>query len=230
MPALMNELGDLIHRECITVAGGTIGENIKDHEVKDREIIKPLLEPLGEEGGVAVLKGNLARDGALIKQSAVAPELREFTGPARVFHAEEEFVAAYEAGKIQEGDAVVIRYEGPKGGPGMRELHRCTEILGKFKRVALVTDGRFSGASAGLSIGYASPEAAEGGTLALVQDGDPIYINVSTRELTLQVPEDELARRAEKVELLRREASKFLRLYAQSTASAASGAIRVIKE
>ncbi len=230
MPALMNELGGLIHRECITVAGGTIGENIKDHEVKDREIIKPLLEPLGEEGGVAVLKGNLARDGALIKQSAVAPELREFTGPARVFHAEEEFVAAYEAGKIQEGDAVVIRYEGPKGGPGMRELHRCTEILGKFKRVALVTDGRFSGASAGLSIGYASPEAAEGGTLALVQDGDPIYINVSTRELTLQVPEDELARRAEKVELLRREASKFLRLYAQSTASAASGAIRVIKE
>jgi dihydroxy-acid dehydratase len=230
MPALMNELGGLIHRDCLTVTGGTIGDNIEGHEVKDREIIKPVFEPLGEEGGIAVLKGNLARDGALIKQSAVPPELRQFTGPARVFNAEEELMAAYEAGQIQEGDACVIRYEGPKGGPGMRELHRCTEVLAKFKRVALVTDGRFSGASSGLSIGYASPEAAEGGALAYIQDGDMIQIDVAKRELNVQLSDEELAGRAEKLEQVRREASKFLRLYARSTASAAQGAIRVVPE
>ena len=227
IPALMQEIRELIHPEAITVNGYTIGENIEGSEVLDREIIYPISRPINEEGGIAVLKGNLAGEGALIKQSAVAPELRTFQGPARVFNSEEDFVDAYDQGILQEGDAIVIRYEGPKGGPGMRELHRCTEVLGKFKRAALITDGRFSGASAGLSIGYLSPEAAEGGTIALVQDGDIIEIDVPNRQLTLKVSEDELADRREKLELLKKEASKFLKLYSSTTTSAARGAVRV---
>lgn len=229
LPALMQELHSLIHLDALTVTGKSVSENIAGHDVLDREVIRPLEQPLNAEGGIAVLKGNLALDGALIKQSAVSSDLYVFSGPAKVFNAEEEFDKAYEEGRIEEGDAVIIRYEGPKGGPGMRELHRCTEILGKFKRVALVTDGRFSGASAGLSIGYASPEAAEGGTIALVQDGDIIEIDVPNRSLTLNVSEEELKQRADKLEAVKREASKFLRLYAQSSASAAHGAVRVVQ-
>ncbi|OIJ22294.1 dihydroxy-acid dehydratase [Anaerobacillus alkalidiazotrophicus] len=230
MPALMQELRSLLYLDAITVNGKTVGENIEGHDVLDREIIYPLQKPITQEGGIAVLKGNLAKDGALIKQSAVSKELLTFSGPAKVFNSEEDFVAAYEVDNIQEGDTVVIRYEGPKGGPGMRELHRCTEVLGKFDRVALITDGRFSGASAGLSIGYASPEAAEGGTMALVQDGDMIDIDIPNRSITLQVSEQELARRAEHLEILKREASKFLRMYANNASSAATGGIRVVKE
>src|SRR6185437_14244715 len=137
-------------------------------------IIYTLDNPIDKEGGIAVLKGNLAEQGALVKQSAVPDELKIFVGSAKVFNSEEEFLDAYEYGEIEENHAVVIRYEGPKGGPGMRELHRCTEVLGKFKSIALITDGRFSGASAGLSIGYVSPEAAEGGNIGLVYDGDII--------------------------------------------------------
>lgn len=229
LPALMQELRSLIHLDALTVTGKTVEENIAGHDVLDREIIRPLEQPLNQEGGIAVLKGNLAVDGALVKQSAVSPELLVFSGPAKVFNAEEEFDKAFEQGLIAEGDAIIIRYEGPKGGPGMRELHRCTEILGKFKRVALVTDGRFSGASAGLSIGYASPEAAEGGTIALVEDGDIIEIDVPFRSLTLKVSEEELIKRADKLEAVKREASKFLRLYAQSSASAAYGAVRIVR-
>ncbi|SEM95716.1 dihydroxy-acid dehydratase [Mesobacillus persicus] len=227
IPALMQEIRELIHPEALTVNGQTIGENIEGSEVLDREIIYPLSQPINEEGGIAVLKGNLAEEGALIKQSAVAPELRTFQGAARVFNSEEDFVEAYDQGILQEGDAIVIRYEGPKGGPGMRELHRCTEVLAKFKRAALITDGRFSGASAGLSIGYLSPEAAEGGTIALVQDGDMIEIDVPNRQLTLKVSNEELADRREKLELLKKEASKFLKLYSSTTTSAARGAVRV---
>lgn len=226
LPALLKELGNLVHTEALTVTGKTVGENIAGSEVLDREIIYSIEAPIDQEGGIAVLKGNLAVDGGLIKQSAVAPELRSFSGPAKVFNSEEEFDAAYEEGRIEEGDAIIIRYEGPKGGPGMRELHRCTEILGKFKRVALITDGRFSGASAGLSIGYASPEAAEGGTIALVQDGDTIVIDVPNRVLQVELSDEVLKERAQKLEEVKREASKFLRLYANSASSAAYGAIR----
>lgn len=226
LPALLQELGGLIHTDALTVTGRTVGENIAGSEVLDREIIRPVHSPIDAEGGIAVLKGNLAADGSLIKQSAVAPELRSFSGPAKVFNSEEEFDEAYEQGRIEEGDAVIIRYEGPKGGPGMRELHRCTEILGKFKRVALITDGRFSGASAGLSIGYVSPEAAEGGTIALVQDGDTVVIDVQNRILQVELTEEELERRAAKLEDVKREASKFLRLYAAHASSAAYGAVR----
>ncbi|WP_410512730.1 dihydroxy-acid dehydratase [Paenibacillus sp. BR2-3] len=230
MPALMKELGAHLHTEAMTVTGNSVGVNIADAIVLDREIIRTLDQPIDKEGGVAVLKGNLAEDGALIKQSAVAPELRSFAGTAKVFNSEEAFSDAYEAGLIEEGDAVVIRYEGPKGGPGMRELHRCTEILGKFKRAALITDGRFSGATSGLSIGYASPEAAEGGTIALVMDGDRIEIDVPSRKLQLHVSEEELAERAKKLEQVKREASKFLRLYAEHASSAARGGVRIFKE
>jgi dihydroxy-acid dehydratase len=230
MPALMKELGSLLHTNAMTVTGNSVGVNIADAVVLDREIIRTVAQPIDSEGGVAVLKGNLAIDGALIKQSAVSPELRSFTGPAKVFNSEEAFSDAYEAGLIEEGDAVVIRYEGPKGGPGMRELHRCTEILGKFKRAALITDGRFSGATSGLSIGYASPEAAEGGTIALVMDGDMIEIDVPTRKLQLHVSQEELARRTKKLEEVKLEASKFLRLYAEHASSAARGGVRIFKE
>jgi dihydroxy-acid dehydratase len=226
MPALMQELRSLLHIDAITVNGKTIGENIEGHDVLDREIIYALEKPIDQEGGIAVLKGNLVEDGALIKQSAVSKDLLTFSGPAKVFNSEEDFVAAYEQDQIFEGDAVVIRYEGPKGGPGMRELHRCTEVLGKFERVALITDGRFSGASAGLSIGYASPEAAEGGTLALVEDGDIIEIDIPSRSINLVVSDDELAERASSLEILKREASKYLRMYANNASSAATGGIR----
>jgi dihydroxy-acid dehydratase len=229
IPALMNELSPHLSLDLLTVTGKTIRENIEGSEVLDREIIYTLEQPIDHEGGIAVLKGNLALQGALVKQSAIPEELKSFSGPAKVFNSEEEFLEVFEAGGIQEGDAVVIRYEGPKGGPGMRELHRCTEVLGKFKKIALITDGRFSGASAGLSIGYVSPEAAETGNIALVRDGDIIDIDIANRILSLNVSDQELAVRKEHLEVLKREASKFLKLYSSSSASAASGAIRVIE-
>ncbi|MTT30418.1 dihydroxy-acid dehydratase [Terrilactibacillus sp. BCM23-1] len=228
IPALMKELSPLIHLDSLTVTGQTAGENIAEAKVHDREMIHPLNQPIELEGGIAVLKGNLAEQGALIKQSAVPEDLMQLTAPAMVFNSEEQFQEAYNAGKISENHVVVIRYEGPKGGPGMRELHRCTEILSRFKNIALITDGRFSGASAGLSIGYMSPEAAEGGTLALVEDGDMISINVPDRSIELEVSENELSERREKLNTIKREASKFLKLYAESTASAAHGAVRMV--
>ncbi|WP_394235665.1 dihydroxy-acid dehydratase [Niallia oryzisoli] len=228
MPALMKELSHHLNLDILTVTGKTIRENIADAEVLDREIIHPLETPIDFEGGIAVLKGNLANQGALIKQSAIPEELKTFSGPAIVFNSEDEFLNAFEEDKIKEGHAVVIRYEGPKGGPGMKELHRCTEVLAKFKKIALITDGRFSGASAGVSIGYVSPEAAEAGNIALVEDGDTIEVDVTKRTLSFHVSEEEISLRREKLELIKREASKFLRLYSSSSSSASSGAIRVI--
>ncbi|MFT8323163.1 MAG: dihydroxy-acid dehydratase [Bacillus sp. (in: firmicutes)] len=228
MPALMNELSSHLELDAMTVTGKTVRENINGAKVFDREVIHSLENPIDKEGGIAVLKGNLAREGALIKQSAISDDRKKFIGTAIVFNSEEDFLEAFENDIIEEGHAVVIRYEGPKGGPGMRELHRCTEVLARFKEIALITDGRFSGASAGLSIGYVSPEAAEEGTIALVRDGDIISIDVPNRSLTLEVAEDELNKRKEQLQVLKRDASKFLRLYSQSSKSAASGAVRVL--
>ncbi len=228
MAALMNELKSYIHLDVLTVTGKTIGDNIAQYPVLDRDVIHSVASPVDPEGGIAVLKGNLAKDGALIKQSAVAGDLKLFTGPAKTFNSEEAFDQAYEQQLIEEGDVIVIRYEGPKGGPGMRELHRCTEILGKFKRVALVTDGRFSGASAGLSIGYVSPEAAEGGVIGLVEDGDMIMIDIENRSLHVQLSDEELVVRSKDFSFVSAESSALLRLYADSTKSAAFGAIRKI--
>jgi dihydroxy-acid dehydratase len=228
VPALMKEISAHLNMNALTVTGSTVAENIKDAKVLDREIIYHIENPIDKEGGIAVLKGNLAEDGALIKQSAVPEHLKSFVGDAIVFNCEEDFEEAYQAGKIREQHAVVIRYEGPKGGPGMREMHRCTEILGKFNYIALITDGRFSGASAGLSIGHVSPEAAEGGIIALVKDGDKITIDIASRSMTLLVSNEELEKRRLELEVVKREASKLLRLYSVSTASAATGAVRSV--
>ena len=179
--AVMKQLADhdLIHTECMTVTGNTIGENIADSVNKDEEIIRPFDDPYSKTGGLAVLSGNLAPDGSVVKRSAVVDEMMVHEGPARVFECEEDAIAAIKGGKINPGDVVVIRYEGPKGGPGMREMLNPTSAIagmGLGSTVALITDGRFSGASRGASIGHVSPEAAVGGPIALVHEGDIIKI------------------------------------------------------
>ena len=198
--AVMNELRELglLHEDCITVTGNTIGENIKDCENKNPQVIRPLDNPYSKTGGLAVLKGNLAPDGSVVKRSAVVDEMMVHKGPARVFECEEDAIVAIKGGKIVPGDVVVIRYEGPKGGPGMREMLNPTSAIagmGLGSSVALITDGRFSGASRGASIGHVSPEAAVGGPIALVKEGDIIKINIPEMTLELDVSDEVLAER-----------------------------------
>ena len=198
--AVMNELNKLglLHTDCMTVTGKTVGENIKGCVNLNPEVIRPVENPYSRTGGLAVLTGNLAPDGSVVKRSAVVPEMMVHEGPARVFECEEDACEAILSGKIKEGDVVVIRYEGPKGGPGMREmLNPTSEIagMGLGSTVALITDGRFSGASRGASIGHVSPEAAVGGPIALVEEGDIIKINIPENRLELAVSDEELARR-----------------------------------
>ncbi len=198
--AVMNELNKLglLHTDCMTVTGKTVGENIKGCVNLNPEVIRPVENPYSKTGGLAVLTGNLAPDGSVVKRSAVVPEMMVHEGPARVFECEEDACEAILSGKIKEGDVVVIRYEGPKGGPGMREmLNPTSEIagMGLGSTVALITDGRFSGASRGASIGHVSPEAAVGGPIALVEEGDIIKINIPENRLELAVSDEELARR-----------------------------------
>ena len=198
--AVINELKSigLIHEDCMTVTGKTIGEAVSTAVNKDPEIIRPLDRPYSTTGGLAVLSGNLAPDGSVVKRSAVVPEMLKHEGPARVFDCEEDAIEAIKGGKIVEGDVVVIRYEGPKGGPGMREMLNPTSAIagmGLGSSVALITDGRFSGASRGASIGHVSPEAAVGGPIALVEEGDIIKIDIDNLSLTLDVPDDVLASR-----------------------------------
>ena len=200
--AVMNELNKLglLHTDCMTVTGKTVGENIKDAVNLNPEVIRPVENPYSKTGGLAVLKGNLAPDGSVVKRSAVVPEMQVHEGPARVFDCEEDAIEAIKSGKIVAGDVVVIRYEGPKGGPGMREMLNPTSAIagmGLGSSVALITDGRFSGASRGASIGHVSPEAAVGGPIALVEEGDIIRINIPEYRLELDVSEEELARRKE---------------------------------
>ncbi|MBQ1598583.1 MAG: dihydroxy-acid dehydratase [Lachnospiraceae bacterium] len=201
--AVMKELDDagLLNKDCMTVTGKTIGEAIKNSINLNPEVIRPLDNPYSKEGGLAVLKGNLAPDGSVVKRSAVVPEMMTHSGPARVFDCEEDAIAAIKGGKIVEGDVVVIRYEGPKGGPGMREMLNPTSAIagmGLGSSVALITDGRFSGASRGASIGHVSPEAAVGGPIALVEEGDIIDIDIPSMTLNLQVSEEEMAERRAK--------------------------------
>lgn len=201
--AVMKELSDagLLHTECITVTGKTVGENIKDAVNKNPEVIRPLDCPYSATGGLAVLKGNLAPDGSVVKRSAVVPEMMVHEGPARVFDCEEDAIEAIKGGKIVAGDVVVIRYEGPKGGPGMREMLNPTSAIagmGLGSSVALITDGRFSGASRGASIGHVSPEAAVGGPIALVEEGDIISIDIPAMKLDINVSEEEMTARADK--------------------------------
>ena len=198
--AVMNELSKkkLLNLDCLTCTGKTVGENIKGCEIRDPQVIRPLDNPYSETGGLAALKGNLAPDSGIVKRSAVVPEMMVHDGPARVFECEEDAIEAILGGKINPGDVVVIRYEGPKGGPGMREMLNPTSAIagmGLGSSVALITDGRFSGASRGASIGHVSPEAAVGGPIALVEEGDIIHIDIPGLKLELKVDDEELARR-----------------------------------
>ena len=229
--AVMNELNKLglLHTECMTATGKTVGENIKGCVNKNPEIIRPVENPYSKTGGIAVLKGNLAPDTAVVKRSAVVPEMQVHEGPARVFDCEEDAIEAIRGGKIVAGDVVVIRYEGPKGGPGMREMLNPTSAIagmGLGSSVALITDGRFSGASRGASIGHVSPEAAEGGPIALGEEGDLIRINIPEHKLEVVVSDEELARR--KAAWTPREpkvTTGYLKRYAKMVSSANKGAI-----
>ena len=201
--AVMNELSkkNLLNLDCMTVTGKTVGENIEGCVNRNPELIRPIENPYSATGGIAVLRGNLAPDTAVVKRSAVAPEMLKHQGPARVFDCEEDAIAAIKGGKIVPGDVVIIRYEGPKGGPGMREMLNPTSAIagmGLGESVALITDGRFSGASRGASIGHVSPEAAVGGNIALVEEGDMISIDIDNHSLNVLVSDEELAERRAK--------------------------------
>ncbi|MFQ6953898.1 MAG: dihydroxy-acid dehydratase [Blautia wexlerae] len=229
--AVMNELNKkgLLHTECMTVTGKTVGENIKDCVNLNPEVIRPIDNPYSQTGGLAVLKGNLAPDGGVVKRSAVVEEMMVHEGPARVFDCEEDAIAAIKGGKIVEGDVVVIRYEGPKGGPGMREMLNPTSAIagmGLGSSVALITDGRFSGASRGASIGHVSPEAAVGGPIALVEEGDIISINIPELKLEIKVSDEEMqARKAKWQPRESKVTTGYLARYAAMVTSGNRGAI-----
>ena len=229
--AVMKELADagLIKTDLITCTGKTVAENIKDAENLDHDTIRPIDNPYLATGGIAVLFGNLAPDGCVVKQSAVAPEMMKHSGPARVFNSEEEAIAVIYAGGIKPGDVVVIRYEGPKGGPGMREMLNPTSAIcgmGLGESVALITDGRFSGATRGAAIGHVSPEAASGGTIGLVEEGDIISIDIPNHEITLEVSEDVLAERKKNLVMPEPKVKTgYLARYAKMVTSADKGAV-----
>ena len=229
--AVMKELADagLIKTDLITCTGKTVAENIKDAENLDHDTIRPIDNPYLATGGIAVLFGNLAPDGCVVKQSAVAPEMMKHSGPARVFNSEEEAIAAIYAGGIKPGDVVVIRYEGPKGGPGMREMLNPTSAIcgmGLGESVALITDGRFSGATRGAAIGHVSPEAASGGTIGLVEEGDTISIDIPNHEITLEVSDDVLAEREKNLVMPEPKVKTgYLARYAKMVTSADKGAV-----
>lgn len=233
--AVLNELvkKDLINTDCLTCTGKTLGENISGCVNKDPSIIRPIDQPYSETGGIAVLRGNLAPDTCVVKRSAVAPEMLKHEGPARVFDCEEDAIEAIKGGKIVAGDVVVIRYEGPKGGPGMREMLNPTSAIagmGLGSSVALITDGRFSGASRGASIGHVSPEAAVGGPIALVKDGDIIEIDIPNYKINVKVSDEELA--ARKAQWTPREpeiTTGYLGRYASLVTSGNRGAILEVK-
>jgi dihydroxy-acid dehydratase len=229
--AVMGELHKkhLIHTEVTTVSGQTMGSQIAKAANYDHEVIRPIEKPYSLTGGIAVLRGNLAPDGAVVKRSAVAPEMLRHSGPARVFESEEEVSLAIYRGHIKKGDVIVIRYEGPKGGPGMREMLGPTSAIagmGLDKDVALITDGRFSGATRGASIGHVSPEAAEGGPIAFVKEGDIIEIDIEHGTLTLKVDDAELAKRKEGWKApVPPITTGYLGRYAKQVTSAATGAV-----
>jgi len=231
IPAMMNELSkkDLINLDCMTVTGKTIGENIADRPVLNYNVIKPIDAPYKNKGGLAILRGNLAPDGAVVKESAVAPEMLTNRGPAVVFNSEEEATAAIWGKQIKPGDVIVIRYEGPKGGPGMREMLSPTSSIagmGLDKDVALITDGRFSGASRGASIGHVSPEAMSGGLIGLIKDGDIIHIDIPNRILEVELSDEEIEKRkAEYVKPEPKVKTGYLARYAKLVTSANTGAV-----
>lgn len=231
IPAVLKELenGGLINTDCMTVTGRTVKENLEKVVPTDGSVIRPLSDPFSKTGGIAVLKGNLAKDGCVVKRSAVAPEMLCHSGKARVFNSEEEAIKVIYDGGINPGDVVVIRYEGPAGGPGMREMLSPTSAIagmGLDKTVALITDGRFSGATRGASIGHVSPEAAKGGVIAYVHEGDTISIDIPGNTITLEISDEELEERKKTDKILKKEnLTGYIRRYANSVSSADRGAI-----
>jgi dihydroxy-acid dehydratase len=229
IPAVMQELRGFLHLDAPTVTGQTLGENLAGAVVANRELIRPLSDPLYPEGGLAVLRGSLAPDGAVVKQAGVRfRNMLRHRGPARIFESMEAAVRALLGDVVQPGEVIVVRFEGPKGGPGMREMHQITSILvgmGLDEHCGLVTDGRFSGSTRGPCIGHVSPEAAEGGPIALVQDGDMIEYDIPNRRLDLLVQADELGRRRAAWQPPKRELRGILARYARLAQSASKGAI-----
>ena len=231
IPAVLKELenGGLINTDCMTVTGRTVKENLEKVLPTDGSVIRPLSDPFSKTGGIAVLKGNLAKDGCVVKRSAVAPEMLCHSGKARVFNSEEEAIKVIYDGGINPGDVVVIRYEGPAGGPGMREMLSPTSAIagmGLDKTVALITDGRFSGATRGASIGHVSPEAAKGGVIAYVHEGDTISIDIPGNTITLEISDEELEKRKKIDKIFKKEnLTGYIRRYANSVSSADRGAI-----
>ncbi|MBC7117619.1 dihydroxy-acid dehydratase [Methanothermobacter tenebrarum] len=227
IPAVLKVLEERINLNVITCTGKTLKENIKNAKVKDPNIIRPLDDPIHKQGGIAVLKGNLAPRGSVVKQAAVKDDMLTYSGTAKVFNSEEECVKAIFDGEIEEGCVIVIRYEGPKGGPGMREMLNPTSAIAGmgFEKVALITDGRFSGGTRGPCIGHISPEAAEGGPIAALEDGDIIEINIPKRRLNVKLSDDEIKERLAKVEQPTRKVKGWLRRYQKLATSADKGAI-----
>ena len=228
--AVMKEISKLglLHLDCMTVTGKTVGENIAHAVNLDPEVIRPVENPYSKTGGIAVLRGNIAPDSCVVKRSAVAPEMLKHSGPARVFDCEDDAIAAIKGGKIVDGDVVVIRYEGPKGGPGMREMLNPTSAIagmGLGSTVALITDGRFSGASRGASIGHVAPEAAVGGPIVLIQEGDIIDIDINANTINARVSDEEFAQRKKTWKPRINEAKGYLARYRQLVTSAPEGAI-----
>ena len=232
LQAVMAELSNknLLHLDALTLSGQTLGEITEGAQSTRPEVIRSIEEPYYSEGGLAILYGNLAPDGAVVKQSAVKPEMFKHSGPARVFDLEEDAVTAMLDGRIHSGDVVVIRYEGPRGGPGFREMLMATSTIlavGLGGEVALVTDGRFSGATAGAAIGHVSPEAMEGGPIAIVEEGDIIEIDIPSRKLNVRLSQEEIQSRLARWSPppLKREVKSYLRRYSRLVTSASTGAI-----
>ncbi len=228
--AVMNELSkkNLLNLDCMTVTGSTVGENIKTAVNMNHDVIRPVENPYSETGGIAVLRGNLAPDGCVVKRSAVSPKMLKYEGKARVFECEEDAQAAINASEIKPGDVVVIRYEGPKGGPGMREMLNPTSAImgmGLGESVALITDGRFSGATRGACVGHISPEAASGGPIGIVKEGDIIAIDIPENKIELKIPEEEFNARMAAFVPKKKELSGYLKRYAELVSSGAKGAI-----
>ncbi len=226
IPGIMKSLGELLHTDALTVTGKTVAENLSKATIKNKETIRPLDNPFKKADGIQVLYGNLAPRGALVKTSAVPDELKRFSGKARVFNNEDECYEAFHKNEIVSGDALIIRYEGPKGGPGMKEMHRVTEIVKKIPNTAVITDGRFSGASGGLSIGYLCPEAKDGGAIALVENGDEIKVDLYAGTMHLCVSDAELAaRRARWTPHAQSGVTKFLARYSENVEPSDKGAV-----
>jgi len=232
IPALMKELSPLLHLNALTVTGKTVGANISDAKVHDKRVIRPLQNPVHREGGIAVLTGNLAPRGAVVKTAAISPKMLTHKGPAQVFNSEEEAMRAILNGEVKRGAVVVIRYEGPKGGPGMREMLAPTSAIagmGLSESVTLITDGRFSGGTRGPCIGHVSPEAAEGGPIAILKDGDVIKIDVPKRRLDIELTDREIQRRLKAWKPLPPKVRKgyLARYFALAQSADKGGALRV---